>query len=414
MDELPRVVLLLYAHAGYDRAILQGVIRYARIHGPWIFYVAGEDPGLPLPDTEAISGAPIRMIGAGEGNRRMHLPDLSRWGATGIIGRLQNREILKMAVESGAPLIAMDLSDEQLASDLPLKDVSEIRPDSVKAGRMAAEHLLERGFVNFAFCGYDGRSWSQRRQEGFAERVREAGLQCRVFRLDSKKSVLWQTERDYVTDWLRGLPKPVGIMACNDVRGRQVLEACLVVQIAVPDQVAVIGVDNDELFCELSNPPLSSVVLDAEQGGYEAAKLLDRLMSSRKTPHARIGVEPLWVTARQSTDLIAVDDPEVAAALRFIRDHAREQIGVEDVVRKAAISRRMLEIRFSHVLGRSIREEIQRVRLTWVKQLLLETRMPVAKITTLAGFSSLTHLSKVFRRETGETLSHYRRRHRPA
>jgi LacI family transcriptional regulator len=182
----------------------------------------------------------------------------------------------------------------------------------------------------------------------------------------------------------------------------------------VPDEVSVVGVDDDQILCELSNPSLSSVVLSAEQGGYRAAELLDQQMKNPKLGAQCLEVEPLWVVSRQSTDVVAVEDQEVAAALRYIRQNARQPIGVKDVVSQVALSRRALEIRFERSLGRSIRTEIQRVRLVWVKQLLVETEMSVEKISNLVGFSSLSYLSKVFRRETDETLAQYRVRNRPS
>jgi LacI family transcriptional regulator len=204
----------------------------------------------------------------------------------------------------------------------------------------------------------------------------------------------------------------LGIMACNDVRGRQLLEAATLGDIDVPHEVAVVGVDDDPLLCELSNPPLSSVAFNARLGGYRAAELLDGLMSRRLKRPQQIDVEPLWVVPRRSTDAVAVDDAEVASALRYIRENARRAIGVSDVVWHAAISRRTLEIRFHTVLGRSVREEIERVRLSWTRQLLVETDLPAAKIAELAGFSSFSYANKVFRRETGEPPAQYRRRHR--
>jgi LacI family transcriptional regulator len=194
----------------------------------------------------------------------------------------------------------------------------------------------------------------------------------------------------------------------------QVLETCTLEKIKVPDDAAVLGVDDDHLLCELSNPSLSSVVLNLERGGYHAAELLDKLMADRKMTVQRIEVEPLWVVSRQSTDVVAVDDQEVAAALRFIGRNAKQPIGVKDVVAQVALSRRALEIRFERALGRSIRSEIQRVRLILTKQLLLETDMSVAKISSAVGFSSLSYLIKVFHRETGETLAQFRRHNRPS
>lgn len=414
MADVPYVILLMYPYAGLDRSMLHGIVRYARIHGPWIFHLAGEEPGLPLPDVEAVSGLPVKAFQVGA-RRRVNLPDLRRWGATGIIGRLQNRQIARLALKSGVPVIALDSPDEHLAAGQPTADLSTIHTDSHAAGRLAAEDLLKRGFKHFGYCGYEGRAWSQARQQGFSQRIEQAGLLCHVYQPPKHKTpLLWQRERPRVLAWLRSLPKPVGVMACNDIRGCQVLEATTLGEMAVPDDVAVLGVDDDQLLCELSTPALSSVKFDAEQGGYQAAELLDGLMSGRVTGPRQIVMEPLWVASRRSTDVIAVEDPEVAAALRFIRERARQPIGVNDVVEHVVLSRRAMEIRFQRVLGHSIREEIQRVRLVWVKQLLLETVMPVTQIADATGFGSHSYLSRVFHRETGEPLSAYRRRHRPA
>jgi len=213
--------------------------------------------------------------------------------------------------------------------------------------------------------------------------------------------------------WLKALPKPVAIMACNDIRGRQVLEASLAQGLNVPDDAAVVGVDDDPLVCNLSNPPLSSVALNLEQAGFRAAEHLDCLMAGRTTQSRQILVEPLWVVRRRSTDVMATEDRHVAAALRFIRDHARQPIGVQDVAEHAGTSRRSLEIRFRRVTGRSVRGEIERSRLTHAKQLLLDTNLPVEKIAQLVGFGSLPYFSNVFRDRAGLTPAEFRRRRTP-
>ena len=310
-------------------------------------------------------------------------------------------------------MIAIELGKKQLSRGSPLRNVSEIRADSHRAGQMAAEHLLDRGFANLAFCGYQGRIWSERRQEGFCQRLRESQLSCEVYQSSSAGATLaWHREQSQVTAWLRSLAKPVGIMACNDIRGRQVIEACLQAGLRVPDDVAVVGVDEDRLLCDLANPPLSSVALNLEHAGYQAAELLDGLMSGRIRQPQRIMVDALWVTPRRSTDVVAIEDRHVAAAARFIRDHFRQAITVDDVVAQAGCSRRTLEIRFQRGLGRSIRQEIQRLRLAWAKRLAMETNLSTEKIAEVSGFSSLSYLGSVFRREFGLTLSEFRRQSR--
>jgi LacI family transcriptional regulator len=410
MHTPPKVVLLMSSLAGYERGLLRGIARYARFRGPWVFYLSGDHPALPLPRMEAFGGLPFEIRSVSSKRASRDLPDLRRLGATGFIGRIQTPAVAARVLDSGLPAIALDLTQEQLAAGHPLAQIPQVRPDSVEAGRLAAEHLLERGFRHFAFCGYAGRNWSQWREEGFRRRLEAAGLACHVYQPPQRGRPLpWPREQPAVIQWLGGLPKPLGVMACNDVRGRQVIEACAVDGIHVPDDVAVVGVDEDRLLCELSNPPLSSIALNAEQGGYQAAELLDRMMSGEQAAANTILVEPLWVVARRSTEVVAVEDRHVSRALRFIRDHARQPIGVNEVVKQSELSRRALEIRFQSAMGRSIRQEIERVRLAWTRQLLVETHLPAWKIAEAVGFASVSYLSKVFHRESGMTLARYRR-----
>jgi LacI family transcriptional regulator len=215
-------------------------------------------------------------------------------------------------------------------------------------------------------------------------------------------------EENDLARWLRGLPKPVGIMASYDIRGQQVLAACRGAGLAVPDEVAVIGVDNDALLCELASPPLSSVIPNAHRAGYEAAALLDQQMAGKRVAATAHLIAPLGIAARQSTDVLAVDDREVARAVQFIREHACEGINVADVLRAVPLSRRVLEQRFQNLLGRTPREEILQVRLSRVKQLLGETDLPLYLVAERTGFEHVEYLSVVFKRETGRTPSRWR------
>lgn len=387
MSEIPKVALLIETARGYGRGLLRGIVRYARLHGPWSFYVT-------------------------PGDFEQAVPEMRQWGGTGVIARMENAKIGEAVLATGLPVIALDLSDLQLAPGSPLAELCEVRSDSRKAARMAAEHLLERGFMEFAFVGIPGRVWSRRREESFCERIREAGREPLVYPPPRKRDGEWGREQAIMAQWLRGLPKPVGIMACNDDRGRQVLEACRAAGIRVPEEAAVIGVDNDELLCELSDPPLSSVALNAERGGYEVAALLDQMMRGRVTKKQRILVEPQWVETRRSTDVMALDDRDVAAALRFIQDHAGSPIQVSDVVRSVALSRRTLEMRFRRLLGRSVHDEIERAHLERAKRLLTETDLNVPRVAEASGFASASYFGAVFRRRNGMTPAKFRARNR--
>ena len=386
MVRMPKVALLVETSRGYGRDLLRGVMRYSRLHGPWGFYLTPGD-----------------FVQA--------LPRMRSWGGTGIIARVETPAVARAILASGLPTIALGLSDEQLRPASPLSRLSEVVSDSQGAGRMAAEHLLERGFRHYAYVGAADRVWSGRRQESFCGRIREAGFEPRVYRLPpSRRAQAWEREQPMLADWLGALPRPVGVMACNDDRGRQVLVACRDAGLRVPEEVAVVGVDNDELLCELADPPLSSVALNAEAGGYRAAALLDRMMRGAKSKPKRLLVEPLHVVARRSTEIIALDDAEVAAAVHFIQDHASEPIGVPDIVKEVMISRRALELRFRRVIGRTLHAEIRRVRLERAGRLLVETNMPIAQVAKASGFSRASYLAQEFCRAFGATPARYRRR----
>ncbi len=319
------------------------------------------------------------------------------------------------------PTIALDLSAHQLRPDHPLSRLSEVASDSYGAARLAAEHLLERGLRHYAYVGVHGRVWSERRQEGFCERVREAGFEAQVYAPPrAVRDRVWEREQPVLARWLSNLPRPIGLLACNDERGREVLEACRVGGLQVPEEIAVVGVDNDELLCELADPPLSSVALNAEAGGYRAAALLDRMMRARlrgratRTKPQRLLVEPLRVVTRRSTDIVAQGDPEIAAALRFLHDHAGELIGVGDVVKRLLISRRASRFAFARPSAGPIREELERIRLERAKRLLLETDHPIPRVAEAAGFASPSYLAQVFRKSVGQTPARYRRQGRHA
>ncbi|MGH7867600.1 MAG: XylR family transcriptional regulator, partial [Candidatus Dormibacteraceae bacterium] len=255
----PKVALLLETSTEYGRGLLRGIVRYSRLHGPWSLYVA-------------------------PGHLEQVLPKAKSWDGTGIIARVHTLEMVRQIRSTGLPFVASSL-DEFTVQDSH-NQFCQIRTNSPDIARLAAAHLLERGLRRFAFCGFVDCSWSSLRERVFSRHVEEAGFRCEVHLIQlanwmqrSDWIQTWEHEQPLLSQWLKSLPKPVGIMACNDVCGREVLQACASAGLHVPDDVAVIGVDNDELMCELSSPSLSSVALNLEGAGYEAARLLDGLMS---------------------------------------------------------------------------------------------------------------------------------------
>jgi len=286
--------------------------------------------------------------------------------------------------------------------------------NSAQVGHMGADHLIQCGFKHFAFVEV-GRgpqepiSWSRVRQEHFAERVRMAGYSTQSYLLYSATKRDWKRERAALIAWLKALPKPVGLMACNDDCGVQVMEACKTARIAVPDAIGVIGADNDEVVCGLSNPAMSSVAINFERAGFEAAEALDELMKGKRQTGARINVGATHIVGRRSTDVVAVSDAQLGRALRFIRDHSHRAIGVADVALAAGLSRRALERRFRSQIGNSILDQIRKARTAQICRMLVETDLPVGRIAEALGFEDIQHFARYFRSGRDMSPLAYRR-----
>ena len=219
----------------------------------------------------------------------------------------------------------------------------------------------------------------------------------------------WKQQQRALAEWLQGLPKPVGVMATNDLMGQQILEACNRLPLEVPDQVAVVGADNDEPICRIAWPPLSSVIINDQQRGYQAAAVLDRMMSGERPPTEPVYIEPVGVATRASTDIMAIEEAAIVKALRFIREHAHERISVDDVVDQVPLSRSVLERRFRKVVGRSVNNEIVRLRLNKAIELLSETNLEPKSIARRVGFGSQSYMNTVFEKKLGRTPGSYRR-----
>ncbi len=381
----PHVAFILETSMAHGREILHGVAEYVRENGPWTVHLDHRSMEDPLP------------------------PWIKEWQGDGIIARL-SPALAEAVLKTGIPTV--DLDDQAPSSGLPT-----VQCDHEAIGTLAAEHLLERGFTQFAFLGYPQFRWSKRRFEGFAARVRAAGFHCEEYCQAQPVTwghqlVSWEAEIDAVARWIAAQPKPFGLMTCNDFRGIQALDACRRAGVSVPEEVAVIGVDNETLACELANPPLSSVIPDCRRIGYQAAEMLDRLMRGECPAGPRQDVSPSGIAVRASTEIMAIEDPLVADAMRFIREQACEGIRVEDVLDQVSVSRSVLQRRFRKAIGQTVHDAIARVRMGRVKQLLAETDLSLAAVADRAGFAHVEYLSAAFRKATGSTPGTYRREHR--
>lgn len=369
-----RVALLVESSNSYGRGLLRGVAAYVRAHGGWSIQLPEMGRGGPLPDW------------------------LEDWRGDGLLARIENPAIADAVRAKGLPTI--DLSAGRHLPELPWVEV-----DEASVGRLAAEHLRGRGFEHFAFCGDQRYPWSALRGAAFE---REAGGQARS--LATLHAPPGEDRVAALAAWLIDLPRPLGVFACFDRLGRELLDACRSVGLLVPEEVAVLGVDDEELLCELSDPPLSSIALNAHGAGLFAAELLARRMEGDCVPPTGHFVAPLGLVLRRSTDVLAIEDPVLARALHFIHHHACDGIRVDDVLRAVTVPRRALEARFRERLGRSPHQEILRARVERIRTLLLRTDLSIAQIARRTGFRHVEYLTVAFKRALGCTPTVYRER----
>jgi len=386
------VAVVIEASNAYARGLLAGIHRHVREHEPWTIFLPEHGRGSPP------------------------LERLAEWRGDGVIARIET------------PAIARVLAKIQRMQTVPVIDVSAARllprvpyveTDDAAIGRAAADHFMERDFRHFAFIGDPRFQWSENRGRSFLDAVTANGQPVHAFpgsmprrpRKAVRGDPLPPDDDEAIERWLGALPKPVGLFACYDVRGRQVLEACRRARLDVPDQVAVLGVDDDELLCGLSSPPLSSIIPDALGAGRLAAQLLERCMQGGRLGRAEWLLPPLGIATRQSTDVLAIDDDLVVAAVRHIRAYACRGIRVADVIDVLRTSRRVLETRFVKRIGHTPHEEIARVRFRRVEQLLRETSLPLATIAARCGFQHPEYMTVAFTRRYGAPPSRWREEH---
>jgi LacI family transcriptional regulator len=377
----PKVALMIETSNAYARGLLVGVKHYIRSHGPWTVHLSEHGRGDRPPDW------------------------IANWDGEGVLARVENKQIARALADLRVPVV--DLSAHRYLPNVPV-----VTTDNGLIAGLAFQHFNEREFKRFAYCGVERFAWARARGEFFDKLVRKAGFSCEHFVSPRDFGPDSDAETDAIADWLRGLPQPVAIFAAYDARGQQVLEACRRSSLSVPEQVAVLGVDNDDLLCEFSSPALSSIIPDAQSIGWKAAEVLSHLLRGEKIPSELHRIPPIGVCARQSTDVTAVEDVHVAKAAQFIREHSLQGIDVGDVVAAVPLARRLLEKRFRSLIGRSLREEITRVQMQRVKDLLVGTDLSLAEIAARTGFRHVEYLTVVFKRELGQPPSVYRNEHR--
>lgn len=377
---MPKVGLLVDTSSSWGRRIIQGISNYTRRHEPWQLF--------------------FELRGLEE---RLHVPP--NWHGEGIIARVTSKA---MASElRGLKLPVVNVSGIRI----PGASFPTVTTSLQDLAQMALAHFVERGFRHFAYFSLLGVSYVAAQQDSFVKAVRETGSQCHVHAVKAATGAEpdWNLNLANLGKWLKGLPKPVGVLTWSASCGRELLYACHAANLLVPEEVAVLCGTDDDVLCEHVQPPLSAILVAAEQIGYHAAHLLHQRMQGKAVPEKPTLVPPVNVVLRQSTDTLAVSDPALAKAMAYIRNHAAEPIQVADVALGSGLSRRVLERKFLQILGRSPAFEIRRTHFERARSLLIETDLSIPDVAKASGFGSPEYLAFSFKSETGKTPLEYRK-----
>ena len=376
----PRVAVLVDTATTWGRQIHRGIHRYDLKNGPWHIFLEARG-------TE----------------ERVRVP--AGWKADGVIARVGRLEMAEELKALKVPVVNVS------GIQLPGVDFPRVMTNLDASARLAAQHFIDRGFRHFGYFTLEGLSYVATHQQGFVNAVTEAG--CDFASFEAKPTMGaepdWNLDLEKLGSWLKSLPKPVAVLTWNPSSAREIIYACDLVGLLVPEEVAVLSGADDELLCDVLFMPISGVQSAGEQIGHEAARLLDSLMKGRPTTTKPVMLKPLSITARRSTDTLAIQDRALARALSFIRENNSQRIEVKDVTRHSGVSRRALEQRFMQVLHRTPASEIRRVHLERAKRLLEETDLPIPDVAEAAGYGSPEYMAGVFRSELKTTPLKYRK-----
>jgi LacI family transcriptional regulator len=375
-----QIAVLIETETSWGGRVIRGIVQYVEKHTHWHLLIDPRDH-----------------------EQRSAIPD--GWRGDGIIARISSRIQLDQIREKKLPVVNVDDVYENL------EGVGAVITNEAERARLAADHLLTRGFRKFAYFAPPSHRYSKNRGEAFKHAITELGYECHDYQPGYRagRKIGWEEQQRRVNRWLAALPRPIAIFAVDAERGRQLAEICHFGHIRVPDEVAILAGDTDDLLCEVSTPPISSISVACERLGHDAAAMLHRMVMGEPAPAEPLLIAPHGVISRQSTDVLAIDDPTLVRALRYIHTHAHHGIVVDDVLREVPISRRSLEIQFRAYLGRSPAEEIRRVRLERGRQLLGRRELSITEIALACGFSNATRFGVAFRKCFGTTPRAFRK-----
>lgn len=383
-----RLIFLSDFTEAFPHILLQGILRYAKEHAQKTWVVCRMPPSFK--SQFGIEGV---------------LEWAKNWKANAMIGRFDNDENVSLLQQNGITVIAQDYKRR-------FTNIPNITSDYLLTGQMAAEYFLMRGFKNFAFFGYENTVWSDERCIGFNQTLEKAGYGNQFHAYTNQQlETLWYYDTTPLVNWLQSLPPKTAMLCCDDNQGNKITEVCKFSKIKIPNDIAVLGVDNDVSMCELSDPPLSSINLDIERAGYDTASLISFLMENPGAPYHDVIIKPTSIINRISTNIFATDDKYIMKTLEFIHNHLDEPLGVEDLVKRLPLSRRLLEIRFKKITGKSVYQYILQFRMLQFAKLIQESTKPIVQIADEMGFNNYANLSKQFKLLKGCTPIEYRKKH---
>ena len=381
-----RLLIITDFTESFPTKLLQGIVKYSRLKEQWV--VCRMPPSY---------------------KNRIGIPGVVKWakdwGADAVVGQFEETDDVSLFAKNGIVAVAQDFKKR-------FTSIPNITGDYLGTGRMAARFFIEHGFRNFGFFGFNDVCWSDERCEGFREVVEEAGFGDSFYIYNTQDiDHLWYYERPKMAAWLRMIPKPIAIMACDDNQGNNLIEACHTAGIKIPSEVAVMGVDNDELLCSLSSTPLSSIQVDIEGGGFQAAQLIEKMVADPLTPVQDVVLQPIKIIDRMSTAAYATDDVQIQKAVQYIHRNIQKKISVRDVMGETALSRRLLERRFRNVTGQSIYQYISSLKIKHFAEMLLDTDEQVSLITLSLGESDTKSISRRFKQIYGCSPQEWREKH---
>ncbi len=378
-----RIILLMDGVSEFDRKLLRGLVRYSKESGNFLFY-----------------RMPIAMGSArDEAGERIVTDWVRRWRADAIIGRWPMRDTSELE-HLHIPVVLQNL-------DRRSEEFSNLTGDYFGTGEIAADFFFKRRFGNYAYFGVNGLIWSEERQQGFRSRVEKLGGRVNSLMLDVKD----EHDDRRIVAWLKSLPKPVALFACDDSHALSISEACKMAGISIPDEVSLLGVDNDDLICEISDPPISSVSLDVEQGGFDVGKALHEMILQKSRTPFNVTIAPGAIIQRASTQRHNITDPYIGRLVKYIEDNYCQEISTAQILSQVPLSRRSLELKFKKEMGGiTIYKYLTLCRIEYFAQLLATTNLPLTEIAVMAGISDYSNFSRIFKKHKGLSPQEYKRR----